>query len=212
MDKNFLTAAVAIALLGLTACSSEPAKTTETKTATDDAAKKAPAGPPMAIAAKDAFYEMYTPAHAWAPDLLPLSLASAEVNGVTNADGKAGAWTAVFVSQSLHQARSYSYSVVDQMPAFSKGVKAEAAVPWTGPTAAASPFQTTDFTVDSDAAYKTAAEKAGTWPKEHPDKHLTIALGYATRFPSPVWYFLWGTSSDGFAVYISATSGSIITR
>jgi hypothetical protein len=155
---------------------------------------------------------MYTPAHAWAPDLLPLSLASADVTGVKSADGKAGAWTAVFVSPSLHQARSYSYSVVDQLPTFSKGVKAEAAVPWAGPAAAAAPFQTTDFTVDSDAAFKTASDKAGTWVKDHPDKPLTMALGYATRFPGPVWYFLWGTAKDGFAVYISATSGSIITR
>lgn len=212
MPKNFLTAAIAVALLGLTACSSEPAKTTETKAATDDSAKKAPAGPPEAVAAKDAFYEMYTPAHAWASDLMPLSLASADVTGVKSADGKAGAWTAVFVSPSMHQARSYSYSVVDQLPTFSKGVKAESPVPWGGPTAAAVPFQTTDFTVDSDAAYKTASDKAGTWIKDHPDKSLTMALGYATRFPSPVWYYLWGTSKDGFAVYISATSGSIISR
>jgi hypothetical protein len=212
MDNKFLTAAVAIALIGLTACSSsEPAKTVETKPA-DESAKKADSGPPMPVLAKDAFYEMYTLAHMWAADILPLSLESAEVTGIKNEDGKAGAWKAVFVSPAMHQARSYSYSVVDQLPTFAKGVKADSPVPWGGPTAGAAPFQTTDFTIDSDAAYKTAAEKAGTWPKEHPDKPLTMALGYATRFPSPVWYYLWGTSKDGFAVYISATSGSIITR
>jgi len=211
MDKKFLTAAVAIALLGLAACSSsEPAKTTETKSAEE--ARKGPAGPPMPVLAKEAFYEMYTPAHMWASDVMPLSLASAEVNGVKNEDGKAGAWKAVFVSPSMHQARSYSYSVVDQLPDYSKGVKADNPVPWGGPTAAAVPFQTSDFMIDSDAAYKTAADKAGTWPKEHPDKPLTMALGYASRFPAPVWYYLWGTSKDGYAVYISASSGSIITR
>ncbi len=212
MHKHTLSAAVAIALLGLTACSSEAPKSSETKSATDEAAKKAPAGPPEPVAAKDAFYEMYTPAHSWAPDMLPLSLASAEIAGVKNADGKAGAWTAVFVSQALHQARSYSYAVADELPTFSKGVKAEAPVPWGGPAAAAAPFQTSDFTIDSDAAYKTAADKAGAWIKDHPDKPLTMALGYATQFPGPVWYYLWGTGKDGFAVYISATSGSIIAR
>jgi hypothetical protein len=212
MDKKYLTAAVAIALLGLAACSSEPAKTTETKATTDDSAKKAPTGPPEPVLAKDAFYEMYTPAHMWAADLMPLSLASAEVPGVKNADGKAGAWTAVFVSQSMHQARTYYYSVVDALPTYSKGVKADNSVPWAGPSAAAVPFMTSDFMIDSDAAYKTAADKAGTWLKDHPDKPLTMALGYATRFPSPVWYFLWGTTKDGFTVYLSATSGSIITH
>ncbi len=44
MDKNLLMrVALAVAVLGLAACSSEPAKTTEAKTDTD-VAKKAPAG------------------------------------------------------------------------------------------------------------------------------------------------------------------------
>src|SRR5580704_8442986 len=100
MNKTFLKAAFVLAALGLAGCSSEHAKTTETKT--DDAAKKAAAGPPEPVLAKTAFYEMYTPAHAWAADLLPISLKSGEVGGVKNADGKAGLWTAVFVSPSQH--------------------------------------------------------------------------------------------------------------
>src|SRR5262249_4217519 len=99
--KLFVQTAFAVAVIGLTAGSSEPAKTSEVKT--EDAAKKAPAGPPEPVTGKTAFYEMYTPAHAWAPDMLPLSLKSGEVAGVKNADGKAGLWTAVFGSPSLHQ-------------------------------------------------------------------------------------------------------------
>src|SRR5258708_29049849 len=111
MDKSLLKAVsvalLSVAAIGLSACSSEPAKTTEAKT--DDAAKKAPAGPPEPVLAKAAFYEMYTPAHAWAADILPLSLKSGEVAGVKNAEGKAGYWTAVFGSASQHSARTYTY-------------------------------------------------------------------------------------------------------
>ena len=97
MKKTFLKAVVfAAAALLLTSCSSEPAKTTEVKT--DDTAKKAPAGPPEPVLAKEAFYEMYTPAHKWAPDMLPLSLTSGEISGIRNSEGKAGLWTAVFGS------------------------------------------------------------------------------------------------------------------
>ena len=71
MDKGFLKAVLVLAVMGLSACSSEPAKTTETKT---DAPVKAPAGPPEPVAGKTAFYEMYTPAHTWAADLLPVEL------------------------------------------------------------------------------------------------------------------------------------------
>src|SRR5580658_6386750 len=166
MYKNLLMkAAVVFAVLGLTACSSEPVKTTEVKTDTD-AAKKAPAGPPEPVTGKTAFYEMYTPAHAWAADLVPISLKSGEVAGVKNADGKAGTWTAIFGSPSLHSARTYVYSVADELPTIIKGVKAEGTEAWAGPTRAVMTFQTSDFTVDSDAAYKTAAMKAGDWLKE----------------------------------------------
>src|ERR1700679_2160806 len=142
MDKGFLKAVLVLAAIGLSACSSEPAKTTEATATTDtDAAKKAPAGPPEPVAAKAAFYEMYTPAHTWAADLLPISLKSGEVAGVKNADGKAGFWTAVFVSPSLHAARTYTYSVADQQPNISKGVKAESTDAWAGPTTRAETFQ-----------------------------------------------------------------------
>jgi hypothetical protein len=212
MDKHLLKAALAVALLGLTACSSEPAKTAEVKTDAD--VKKAPAGPPEPVAAKTAFYEMYTPAHAWAPDLLPLSLKSSEVAGVKNADGKAGVWTAVFASPSLHSARTYVYSVAEQLPTIAKGVKAEGTEPWAGPTTAVMTFQTSDFTIDSDAAYKTAAAKAADWLKEPANaaKPVSMSLGAASRFPAPVWYILFGNTTSGFAALINASTGNIIAK
>ncbi len=213
MKKTFLKAVVfATAALVLTSCSSEPAKTTEVKT--DDTAKKAPAGPPEPVLAKDAFYEMYTPAHKWAPDMLPLSLTSGEISGIKNSEGKAALWTAVFGSASLMQARQYTYAVADQLPTIIKGVKAEEPVPWRGPTTAAQTFQTSDFMIDSDAAWKTAAMKAAEWLKDPANaaKPWSMVLGSAARFPSPVWYIVFGTEKSGYQAYISATTGSVITK
>ncbi|HEY3826363.1 MAG TPA: hypothetical protein VGL82_17480 [Bryobacteraceae bacterium] len=214
MHKNLIFQAVAaVALLSLTACSSEPAKTTEAKTDTDTT-KKAPAGPPEPVLAKTAFYEMYTPAHAWAADILPLSLKSGEVEGVKNSEGKAGVWTAVFGSVSMHMARTYTYSVADQLPNIAKGVKAESPEAWAGPTTAVETFQTSDFTTDSDAAYKAAAAKAGDWLKDpaNAGKPVSMELGAASRFPAPVWYVLFGTSKLGFVAYVSATTGNVIAK
>ncbi len=212
MDKVFLKAFFAVAAIGLTACSSEPAKTTETKT--DTAAKQAPAGPPEAVAAKAAFYEMYTPAHAWAADILPISLKSGAVAGVKNADGKAGVWTATFASPTQHAARTYTYAVADQLPNITKGVTAEGTEPWAGPTTAVMTFQTSDFTIDSDAAYKAAAAKAADWLKEkdNAEKPVSLSLGAASRFPAPVWYILFGDAKSGFVALVSATTGNIITK
>ena len=211
MDKGFLKAVLVLAVMGLSACSSEPAKTTETKT---DTPVKAPAGPPEPVAGKTAFYEMYTPAHTWAADLLPISLKSGEVAGVKNADGKAGFWTAIFVSPSQHAARTYTYAVADQLPNITKGVKAEGTEAWSGPTTAAETFMTSDFTIDSDAAYKTAATKAADWLKEkdNAEKPVSMSLGAAARFPAPVWVILFGDTKSGFRALINATTGNIIAK
>jgi hypothetical protein len=209
MKKTLLLSAAIAGLIGLTACSSEPAATTP-KMDSEKMEKKAPAGPPEPVTAKTAFYAMYTPARAWAPDLLALSLISGEVQGVKNADGKFGYWTAVFASPSLHAARTYTYAVADQLPTIQKGVKAEGTESWAGPTQAQMTFQNSDFTIDSDAAYKIAADKAGDWLKEHADKPPSFTLGAAHRFPSPVWYIIWGDAKSGYAVYLSATTGTIM--
>jgi hypothetical protein len=212
MNKNLWKAAFVVAAVGLAACSSEPAKTTGTDAET--AAKQAPAGPPEPVAAKAAFWQMYTPAHAWAADLVPISLKSGEVAGVKNADGKAGVWTAIFGSPAQHSARTYVYSVADQLPDIAKGVKAELAESWAGPTSTVMTFQIGDFTVDSDAAYKTAAAKAADWlkQKDNAEKPVSLSLGAASQFPAPVWVILFGTSKLGFVAVINASTGIVVTK
>ncbi len=158
--------------------------------------------------------KMYTPAHAWAADIAPISLKSGEVAGVKNSDGKAGVWIAVFGSPSQRMARTYTYSVAEELPSIAKGVKAEAPEAWAGPTTAVETFQTSDFTIDSDAAYKTAAGKAADWLKDaaNATKPVSMSLGAAARFPAPVWYILFGDTKSGYFVYISATTGSVIAK
>jgi len=208
---KFLSALAVVAALGLAGCSSSTPTTAETKT-DDTSAKKAAAGPAMPVSGKTAFYEMYDAAHMWAPDIQALSLTSSTVKGVTNDNGLAGVWTAVFASPSMKMARTYVYSVADDSPTISKGVKAEGTDPWAGATAAVTPFAGTDVTVDSDAAYKTAAEKAASWMKDNPGKTAKISLGFATRFPAPVWYIVWGDEKSGFAAYVNSATGNMLTK
>jgi hypothetical protein len=212
MKKRLWKVGLVAAAVSLAACSPEPAKTTGSDAET--AAKQAPAGPPQPIAGKAAFWQMYTPAHAWAADLVPISLKSGEVAGVKNADGKAGVWTVIFGSPSQHAARTYVYSVADQLPDISKGVKAELAEAWAGPTPAVMPFQTGEFVIDSEAAYKTAAAKAADWlkQKDNAEKPVSLSLGAASRFPAPVWVILFGTSKLGFLVVVNASTGDIVTK
>jgi hypothetical protein len=207
MKLDLGRAIVCSAVLVLTACSSEPTATAPKADAEKEAAKE-PAGPPQPVSAKTAFWEVYKPARTWATDLQPIGLKSEDVEGVEADKGLAARWTIAFVSPSRHELRTYYYSVANKPPLIFKGVKADGPLPWAGPSADAMPFSNSDFAIDSDAAYKTAVEKADAWLKKHPGKTPQISLGNSSRYAAPLWYFLWGDKKDGFAAYVNATTGT----
>jgi hypothetical protein len=204
--KVLLTAPVMVATLVLSACSEAP----KTAAKVETEAKQEPAKAPEAVTAQRAFYEMYKPARAWATDLLALSVTSGEVPNIKNEDGKAGLWTAIFVSPSRKEARSFTYAVVGNGADIRKGVNVSDALLWGGATPTSKPFSNSEFTVDSDAAYKAAFEKAAGWLKGHPNQKATFRLGNASRFAAPVWYVMWGTSKNGYAALVNATTGAIV--
>jgi hypothetical protein len=155
---------------------------------------------------------MYKVARTLAPDLQTASLTGNDVEGVKSEEGKYAMWTAVFVSASMKQATTFTYSTVEQGTTL-KGVNNAGSAPWGGPTQTATPFANSDFSVDSDAAYKTAAAKAGDWLTKNADKPITIfALGNASTFPAPMWYIRWGTKTGGFAVYVNASTGTVFGK
>ena len=204
MDNKLLFAVAVAAALVLPGCSEAPKKT-----APVEEAKKEPAKPPEAVAAQLAYYEMYKPARAWASDLLALSVASGEIPEIKNEGGKAGIWTAVFVSPSRKEARKISYAVVDSGPDIRKGVNIGNALPWGGATPDSKPFANSEFAVDSDAAYKVALAKASGWLKTHPNMTCTLRLGNASRYAAPIWYVMWGTTKNGYAALVNATTGEL---
>jgi hypothetical protein len=191
-----LGSATMAGLLLLSGCSSDTPPPAETKVE-----KKKPAVPTGPITGLTAYYEMYKVARTLAPDLQTASLTGNDVEGVKSEEGKYAMWTAVFVSASMRQATTL------------KGVNNAGSAPWGGPTQAATPFANSDFSVDSDAAYKTAAAKAGDWLTKNADKPITIfALGNASTFPAPMWYIRWGTKTGGFAVYVNASTGTVFGK
>ncbi len=208
MSNKLLATAIAVgAALVMTACSEAP--TTETKAGPE--AKPEAAAPAVPVLGKEAFYEMYKPARAWASDLLVLSLASDEVEGYKVEGGKAAMWTAVFVSPSKQAARTFTYAIVDKLPNVHKGVFEGGTEGWTGATKQSEPFQIMDVAYNSDAADQAAAEKAAVFLKKNPDKPVSYFLGKAARFPAPVWYVLYGDKKLGYSTFVNATTGKVMT-
>jgi hypothetical protein len=207
MDKQvFLATTLIVATLGLPSCSQAPKTASKEKTE----AKKELAKAPEALTAQRAFYEAYKLARPWAPDLLALSVVSGEATGLANEGGKAGLWTITFVSPSRKEARVFTYAAVASGEEFQQGVNISNALPWGGATPTSKPFSNSEFAVDSDAAYKVAAEKAADWLKTHPNEKATLRLGNASRFAAPVWYVMWGSTKNGYAALVNATTGSIV--
>jgi hypothetical protein len=207
MDKKVLfTATATVAALVLSACSQAP----KTAVKAEPEASKEPAKAPEPVTAQLAFYEAYKPARTWATDLLALSVTSGEVPNIKNEDGKAGLWTIIFVSPSRKEARSFTYAVTNSGTDIRKGVTVSDELPWGGATRTSKPFSNSEFAVDSDAAYKTAFAKAEGWLKKHPNETPTFRLGNASRFAAPVWYIMWGTTKNGYAALVNATTGEIV--
>jgi hypothetical protein len=195
--------AILAAVLFLCSCSEPPKPVSPA-----EANKSSASGDP--VSGKTAFWEMYKSAHAWATDLVPLALESKSVPGVKNESGKAGMWIATFGSPRKHEARTLTYAVAGHAPDILKGVTVGRAILWGGPRQEALPFETSEFAVDSDAAYQTALAQSTDWVKRHPGKEISLALGNASRFDGPVWYVLWGDNKSGHAVYVSAKKGTVV--
>jgi len=207
MHKTYLGVVLGAAVLLLAGCSQPP------KATSDDADVKAqaPAGPPEPVTAKTAYWPMYMSARTWTTDFVTLRVAEKEVPGFKNENGKAAMWEATFASPSQQEYRTYTYAIAAHPPDIYKGVVVGRGLPWSGVTRAAMPIQSSDFNVDSDAAYKAAATEAAAWLKKNPDKKLTtFELGNAYKYQAPVWYLMWGTKTSGYAVFVNASTGAIV--
>lgn len=199
----FYRAAALTAILILAGCSSAPAPT-ETKSE----APKKPTVPDGPIPALTAYYETYKVARQIAPDLQTASIVGNEVDGVKSDQGKYAQWTIVFVSPSKQQATTFVYTTVEHAGLL-KGINNTGSIKWAGATRDAMPFSNGDFSTDSDAAYKAAADKAAAWLTKNADKPVTtFALGESSSLPAPMWYIKWGDNKKGgFAVFVNASTG-----
>ena len=84
-------------------------------------------------------------------------------------------------------------------------------IPWAGPTRDEQPFQMSEVSVDSDAAYKSATTDAAKWLKDHPGKDLKITLRNSAKYGIPTWFVVWGDEKAGFRSFINGVNGTPFT-
>ena len=200
MKKLLLPIAFAL-FLGMLGCSETPQTT----------AKKEPEKPPEPVTGQSALFRMYQSARSWGPDAQVLKMSSSIISEVPNVPrGKAAVWEATFVSANRNQARSYTFSIIEQLPTLHKGVFAGLEQGWSGPRGNTSPFLMAAVKVDTDAAYETALKNGGAdYDKKNPGKPITVMLEKNSKFPDPVWRIIWGESlgTSNFSVFVDASTG-----
>jgi hypothetical protein len=177
-----------------------------------ESGKPAEAKAAEAIAAQSAFYKMFVAARSWAADAQPVRVAEIDVDEVKAEGGRAGAWEAIFVSQSQGRACRYIYSVVHR-PArnLRGGVTSDPPEIWSG-RGDSEPFLVQAFKVDSPAAYEVAMKQGREYAVKHPDMAVKFLLEKTRRFTNPAWQVFWGesVSASGYSVFVDAVTGEYL--
>ncbi len=154
-------------------------------------------------------FHMYQVARAsWALDAQVVKMSSMHVDGVpTPLPGQAAAWEATFYSPSLGRARSYTDSIVEQLPDLHKDVFAGPQEPFTGAS-----FLIAAVKKDAEGAYQTALIKAGKDAEKYTGKGVLILLEKNTKYPDPAWRIVWGesVSTAAVSVFIDASTGEYL--
>lgn len=190
-------------LLFLSACS-EPPKSVE---------EKQPRKPPEALTGREAFQRIYPQARGWAPDAEPLQITSLNLAAVKAEPGKAGVWQVIFISPSRAKAKTYTYSAVEGDGNLHEGVFGGQEESYS-PRSDSSPFQSVAIKVDSDEAYKTAAEKSADYIQKNPGKPVMFLMQLTRRFPDVTWRVIWGDSvgTSDYSVFVDATTGKYLEK
>lgn len=200
---RFLHSLALCSVLVLLAACSETPKTTE---------QKAPAKAPEALTGRQAFQRIYPQARGWAPDAQPIAIQSANLSQVKAEPGKAGAWQVTFVSASLGKSKVYTYSAVEQGDgSLHEGVFGGQEESYT-PRTDSQPFSIAAIKVDSDDAYKTAAEHSVEYMKKNPNKPVFFLMEQTRRFPDVTWRVIWGDSvgTSDYSVFVDGTTGKYL--
>lgn len=191
-----------LALLLLTACSSEPAKTVQPTAAKD----------PEYVSGRAAFQKMYVASRGWSRDAQGFRLMSVLTTDSKGHDGKSGLWRASFASAVKRTAKSYIWCG-------SNAADVERGVTWgTEDSYSAGNSSTHVFDIaflkaDSDQAFQTAVKHGGDkLLQKDPEQPVMYLLEWGGPENALVWHVIFGASrtDNKLSVLVNASSGDFI--
>ncbi len=196
-NHKTLRIALAIVTMAMAGCGTGPGDTKKTE------------APPEPVTGLHALYQMFNFSHQWAPDAQVYEFTSIHLPDIKPQPGKAGAWQVTFVSPSLQQSQTYTFSVEEASASLHQGVTAGKAASWSAPNRATHPFSIAAAKIDSDEAYKTALVKGAAFDAKNPGMTITYQLAQTGGYGNAAWRVMWGesASTSEFSVLVDATTG-----
>jgi hypothetical protein len=166
---------------------------------------KEPEKPPAPVTGRHALQQMFIAARTWAQDLQIASMTSMHFTQVPSEPGKAGGWQVIFVSPSLQQSRTYTWSAAEISTSIHKGVRDERPTSWSG----GKTFPIEAVKIDTDAAFETALKKEAKYAAANPNMTILYTLQMNQQVPDAVWRVIWGesVSTSSNSVLVDASTG-----
>ena len=188
-----------LALALMTACSSEPAKPTETAPQPK---------PPELLTGRSAFQKLYISAHGWAPDARPYRLESMPNADSKGADGKSAVWHASFASAVQRGTKPYTWSGSDP----DRGVNPGTEDSYNPSNASTQVFDIAFLKTDSDKAFEVAQQHGGgKILAKSPDTPVLYILEWNHVSNELIWHVIYGDRDNAkLKVAVNATSGDYL--
>jgi hypothetical protein len=203
--KQLLMALLALALLTVVGCSSQPATPAQTE--------KPQPKPADLETGRYAFQKLYIAARGWERDSQPFRLESQPTPDSKGKDGKSAVWRASFASPASRGVKPYVWSGTDAPDAPSRGISPGNEDSYSPTNASTQIFDIGFLKIDSDKAFETAQQHGGDKLLEKaPDTPILYVLDWNHATNVLVWHVIYGASRDDakLIVDVNGTTGEFI--
>jgi hypothetical protein len=203
--KKLLMAVLALTIMTIAGCSSEPSKPAATEKPQPKAAELQ--------TGRYAFQKLYIAARGWQRDAQPFRLESQVTADSKGRDGKSAVWRATFASPATHGAKPYVWSGTDAADAPARGISPGTEDTYSPTNSSTQIFDSGFLKVDSDKAFEVAQKHGGDKVLEkNPDIPILYVLDWNRTTNTLIWHVIYGNSRDDakLVVDVNATSGEFI--
>jgi hypothetical protein len=203
--KQLLMAMLALALLTVAGCSSQPATPAPTE-------KPQPKAADLETG-RYAFQKLYIAARGWERDAQPFRLESQPTADSKGKDGKSAVWRASFASPAGRGVKPYVWSGTDAQDAPSRGISPGNEDSYSPTNASTQIFDIGFLKIDSDKAFELAQQHGGDKLLEKaPDTPILYVLDWNRATNTLIWHVIYGASRDDakLIVDVNGTSGEFI--